>query len=123
MKKSELKVKDDGTLQKIVDDMRTWDDDDLEFIEDNEGKLSTSEIETILDMKIKSTDEHEKQILKQCDDIYAELQKCTDVSEYQRLCAEYAVVSMKAERIRNRDDNAKARCVAENKYHRIDNKL
>ena len=99
------------------------DKDDLEFIEDNEGKLSVSELESILDMKIRRADEHEREILKQCDDIYAELQKCTNVEMYQRLCKEYAVVSMKAERIRNRDDNAKARCVAENQYHRTDNKL
>ena len=99
------------------------DKDDLEFIEDNEGKLSTAEIESILDTKIRCADEHDKKILKQCDDIYADLQKCTNVEMYQRLCAEYAVISMKAERIRNRDDNAKARCVAENQYHRTDNKL
>lgn len=123
MGKSELKVKDDGTFQKIVDDMKTWDTEDLEFIEDNRGKLSTTEIEDILDIKLKHIDNAEKQILKRCDEIYKELQECTNVTEYQRLCAEYAVVSMKAERIRNRDDNAKMRCVAENKYHRTDNKL
>lgn len=122
-KKSELTGSDDGTFHAIVEDIKTWDKDDLEFIEDNEGKLSVSEMENILDVKIKRADEHDKQILKRCDEIYAEMQSCTDVSEYQLLCNEYAVVSMKAERIRNRDDNAKARCVAENQYHRIDNKL
>ena len=123
MKKSELKVKDDGLLQTVIDDMKTWDKDDLDFIEDNEGKLSTSEMETILDKKIKCADEHDRQILKRCDEIYKDLQECTNVEMYQQLCAEYAVVSMKAERIRNRDDNAKSRCVAENMYHRTDNKL
>ena len=116
------KTNDDGLLH-FVDDTHTWDKDDLDFIEDNEGKLSTSEMESILDMKIKRADAHEKQILKQCDDIYAEMQKCTDVETYQRLCSEYAVISMKAERIRNRDDNAKSRCVEENRYQRIDNRL
>ena len=123
MKKSELKVKDDGLLQAVIDDMHTWDKDDLDFIEDNEGKLSTSEMETILDMKIKRADAHEKQILKRCDEIYKDLQECTNVEMYQQLCAEYAVVSMKAERIRNRDENAKSRCVAENMYQRLDGKL
>lgn len=120
MKKN--KSEDDGLLH-FVDDTHTWDKDDLDFIEDNEGKLSTSEMETILDMKIKRADAHEKQILKRCDEIYKDLQECTDVEMYQQLCAEYAVVSMKAERIRNRDENAKSRCVAENMYHRTDNKL
>lgn len=123
MRKSELKVKDDGLLQTVIDDMKTWDKDDLDFIEDNEGKLSTSEMETILDRKIKCADEHDRQILKRCDEIYKDLQECTNVEMYQQLCAEYAVVSMKAERIRNRDENAKFRCVAENMYHRTDNKL
>lgn len=99
------------------------DKDDLDFIEDNQGKLSVSEIENILDTKIRCADEHEKLILKHCDEIYKELQECTDVETYQRLCKEYAVVSMKAERIRNRDDNAKMRCVAESKFHRTDNRL
>lgn len=122
MKKSELKVKDDGLFHAVVEDMKTWSDDDLEFIEDNQGKLSTLEMEDILDVKIKCTDEHDKQILKRCDEIYDELQKCTDVNIYQQLCKEYAIVSMKAARIRNRDDNAKARCVVENQYQRVDNK-
>lgn len=122
MKKHKLKIEDDKSLQAIVNDMKTWNDDDLEFIEDNQGKLSTSEMEDILDRKIKCTDEHDKQILKHCDEIYKEMQNCTDINIYQQLCKEYAIISMKAARIRNCDDNAKARCVVENQYQRIDNK-
>jgi hypothetical protein len=99
------------------------DKDDLEFIEDNEGKLSKSEIGEILDIDLKTVDESERRILERCDELYDRLLTCTELEQYKCLCAEYAVVSMKAERIRNRDDNAKMRCVEESKYHRTDNKL
>lgn len=99
------------------------DKDDLEFIQDNEGKLSIDEIESILDLRIKNADENEKRILKRCDEIYEQLQTCTDVTLSQELLKEYAIISMKAERIRNRDDNAKSRCIEENKFHRTDNRL
>lgn len=121
MKKNKDKSDDYDSL--VIYEMPGIDQEELEFIKDNEGKLSTIEMENILDIKIKYADEHERQIVKRCEEIYKEMQVCKDIELYQKLCAEYAVISMKAERILNRDDNAKARCVAENRYQRIDNKI
>lgn len=124
MKKSKDKSNDaDDIIEDIIYEMPGIDQEELEFIQDNEGKLSTLEMENILDIKIKHTDEHERYIIKRCEEVYKALQECKDVDVYQKLCAEYAVLSMKAERILNRNDNAKARCIAETQYHRVDNKI
>ena len=118
MKKRKLEFPGNGLLEGILDDLNISKDD-----EDNQDEsfLDDDEIEDDeIDKKIKRIDDNEKQILNRYDYIYNELQKCTNVEEYQQLCKEYAVISMKAARLRNHDDNAKMRCVAENQYYRID---
>jgi hypothetical protein len=95
MKKNKNKSDDcDDIIKGIIDEMPGIDQEELEFIEDNEGKLSMSEMESILDIKIKCADEQERQIIKHCEQVYKELQECRDIERYQKLCAEYAVISM-----------------------------